>query len=130
MATSRGRTSRSATVSTAAPSSAGQATRAARPARTCTTRFWSRGSRSTPAPTSGISSDGGPLRAPMSLRRFCVRALGLGPARDKIEAQRVEHVGALEEVAVAGAGNQLELGARDPRRNLAGEAGRHQDVVL
>ena len=36
-----------------------------------------------------------------------------GRARDEIEAQRVEQVGALEEVAVPGAGDQLELGAPD-----------------
>src|SRR5215831_9362077 len=65
MATSRGRTSSPATVSSVAPSSAGPATPGARPARTCTTRFWSRGSRSTRAPTCGTDSNGG-LEGPPS----------------------------------------------------------------
>ena len=53
-----------------------------------------------------------------------------GRAGDEIEAELVEDVGALEEVAVAGGGDQAELGAADPRHDLPGEARRDEDVVF
>src|SRR5882762_3781937 len=85
--------------------------------------------RSSGCRRSGLKSSG---VAPFSSSRYVLseRLLFPGRARDEVEAQRIEDVWPLEEVAVAGGGDQPELGVLNSRHNLPSKSRGDEDVIF